>query len=113
MPVKDRYVKVPAELAEDIAAVAPFIVEEARKQDQQISDSDFQVEGSSGQGVLFEATVGAILFVAGVAAQSITKKWVEEVLWPRLKPRVEKNTDLVLDFLLGVAAENERAQDDE
>jgi hypothetical protein len=44
-----------------------------------------------------------ILYVGGIVATKITEKWVEEVLWPKIKPRFEKHTDDVLALLKRLA----------
>jgi hypothetical protein len=45
----------------------------------------------------------ALLYVPVYALTIISKKWLEDCVWPQVKARVEKPTQKALDFLLGLA----------
>jgi hypothetical protein len=113
MPIEDYYVKVPPAIAEELQVLMPTIVEAARAEDQRIEPSDLEIEQSDRKGMFAEAAFGFILFVGATATTAFTKKWVDEVLWPKIEPLVKEKSDVILDFLLKVAEKNEGMQDDE
>jgi hypothetical protein len=103
MNTQTRVVQVPSTLEEEIDALVAAIKEEVRAQEPEMSDSDLVVERQHVKGMIGGAVAAVILYVGGIVASKITEKWVEEVLWPKIKPRFEKHTDDVLALLKRLA----------
>ncbi len=102
-----RYEEVPIELQAPLTTVLPDLRAAMRVDHPEIKDEDLALEGGDRLPGVGGVIAGAALFLAGTVSEGLTKKYVDEILWPRLKPSLEAVTDKVQqklkDFLDSIA----------
>ncbi len=98
-----RVIAVPDHLAEELERALAVIRDEMRTASPDARDSDIVLERQVDRGMLGGFAGEALLYVGGVVAATMTRKWVEEVLWPRVKPTLEKHSHEVFDLLVRIA----------
>lgn len=103
-----RVVRVPINIEGEVARLLPILREETRKLGPAITDADIEFERPMRKDMLGGFVGEAFLFLSGAVASAITKKWVEEVLWPRIKPHAQKYTDDILALLLELVEDESR-----
>lgn len=91
-----RLVSVPEDLALAIEEISTIMREELTSLNPEIGESDLVVTKPQIRGAFLETLAGVGLFLGAIVVQSLTKKWIEEVLWPRIEPILEDQTDEVI-----------------
>jgi hypothetical protein len=103
-----RVVRVPINIEGEVARLLPILRQETRKLGPAITDADIEFEWPMRKDMLGGFVGEAFLFLSGAVASAITKKWVEEVLWPRIKPHARQYTDDILALLLELVEDESR-----
>jgi hypothetical protein len=98
-----KVIAVPDHLADELERALGAIRSEAKSANPNITDSDLVLERQTERGMLGGFGGEVLLYVGGLVAATVTKKWVEEVLWPRIKPLIEKHSNEVFDLLVRIA----------
>ena len=98
-------IPVPPLPEEELRRAVAVLREEAKAQVPNIKDSDLLIERPDERGFAGGGVGEIVLFVGGAVASGITKKWIEEILWPKIKPFIKKYSDEVLDLLLKIPSE--------
>jgi hypothetical protein len=98
--------EVPADVLADMRAAAPLLSEAmsraaGRRIDVEVIEADVE-----GFGVAEAAMALLSIPVAGLGI--LSKKWLEEVVWPELKPRLAAPTHQLLDYLLSLVPDKSR-----
>ena|ERR1051326_2390747 len=96
MPSDDETATVPADLVDDVEAIVAILIE----QHPELAE-DVAVVRPASRDFLGAGVGEVILYVASGALGWVTKKWVDEVLWPQLKSRLEKPTERAVEFIFG------------
>lgn len=94
-----KVVAVPAHLADELEQALDAIRDEIKALNPDIQDSDIVLERQVDRGMMGGFGGEVLLYVGGLVATTITKKWIEEVLWVRIKPMLEKHSKEVFDLL--------------
>lgn len=96
-------IKVPSDIEDEVQQAIAILRQEMRALDPAMKDSDIVVERQDQKGMLGGGVGEVLLYFSGAVVTGITERWVEEVLWPKVKPTIKKHSDKVLDFLLGIS----------
>lgn len=96
MPSDDETATVPADLVDEVEAIVAILLE----QRPELADNIAVVRPASRD--FLGAGVGEVIFyAAGGALGWVTKQWLDDVLWPELKSRLEKPTARAVEFIFG------------
>jgi|GEM_PF-5077868 len=87
---------VPAELVDEVEAIVALLIEQRPDLEQELA-----VVRPESRDFLGAGLGDVILYVGGGALGWVTKQWVDDVLWPLLKSRLEKPTKRAVDFVFG------------
>jgi hypothetical protein len=98
-----RVIAVPHHLADEVERALGAIRDQVKAASPNVKDSDIVLERQAQRGMVGGFGGEALLYVGGLVAATITKKWIEEVLWPRIKPTIARYSDDVFDLLLQLA----------
>ncbi len=92
--------ELPAAMVADMRAAAPLLsaaMSRAAGRPVEVDVIEAEVEGL----VVSEAAMALLSVpVAGIAI--LSKKWIEDVVWPELKPRLVGPTQQMLDYLFSL-----------
>jgi hypothetical protein len=90
--------EIPAEMVDEMKITVQVL--RARLSQKLGKDVEIEVIEADSQG-FGGIEIGTVLLSIPVAGLAIlSKKWVEEVLWPEIKPALKEPTKRMLDFLL-------------
>ena len=102
-----RYEEVPVELQAPMQELLPDLRAAMQEDDPTIEEGDLALEEGERLPGVGGVAAGAALFLAANVVGNLTKKYVDEILWPRLKPGLERFTDKVQkaikDYLNSIA----------
>ena len=107
MPEEIKVIAVPKHLADELERALGAIRNEVKAVNPNIQDSDIVLEKQTHRGAMGGFEGEMLLYVGGLIGSTITKKWVEEVLWPRIKPAIEKHTNDMFDLLIRIAKDDD------
>jgi hypothetical protein len=92
--------EVPADVLADMRTAAPLLSEALSRAAGRRLDVDVIEADVEGFGVAEAAMALLSIPVAGLGL--LSKKWIEEVVWPELKPRLTGPTHELLDYLFSL-----------
>ena len=98
-----QVIAVPLQLEEELRQAIAVLRQEIKTLDPNIRESDIVLERQEQKGMLGEMAGEVLLYVGGAVATGITQKWVEEILWPKVKPLLKKYSNEILDLLQRIA----------
>ncbi len=96
MTNREESSSIPAELLENVKAIVDILHEER----PELKD-DVIVLAPSSRGAIGGGVGEAILFVAAGSLGWVTKKWLDEFLWPKLKKVIEAPSQRALEIVFG------------
>ena len=92
--------EVPATLVADMRTAAPLLAAAMSRASGQAIEIEVIEADVEGFGVAEAAMALLSVPVAGLSI--LSKKWVEDIVWPELKPRLVAPTQQMLDYLLSL-----------
>jgi hypothetical protein len=99
MTNKFKAIAVPHQIEKELRRAIAVLREEVKAQDPSIKDSDIVIERQDRRGLGAHEANEILLYVGSAVSAGITKKWVEDILWPKIKPSLEEYTNEVLELL--------------
>lgn len=99
MSNESETVTIPADLTPEVELIIAVLLEQRPDLEDQLAVVKPTTRDFIGGGV-----GEIILYIAGGALGWVTKKWVDDILWPELKKRLEKPSQRALKLVFGEAA---------